>query len=204
MTEAEWLACEAPDRLLVFARAKMSDRKLRLFGCACRRVWESVPDEFRTAVEVAERFADGEATKKRLGVAKKATGAILSSSARRPSDSRVCGAAWSTTRNAATAATYPCWVFTDETDRRSLAALLRDIFDNPFRTVTFDPAWRTSDAMLLAKGIYDEKAFDRTPILADALQDAGCTSDDILNHLRAPHATHVRGCWVLDLVLGKQ
>jgi hypothetical protein len=81
--------------------------------------------------------------------------------------------------------------------------LLREIFGNPFRPVAFDPAWRTSDVMLLARGIYGDRAFDRMPILADVLQDAGCTSDDILGHLRDPHATHVRGCWALDLVLGK-
>jgi hypothetical protein len=84
------------------------------------------------------------------------------------------------------------------------AALLRDIFGNPFRPVAFDPAWRTIDVMLLAQGIYEERAFDRMPILADALQDAGCEHDDILGHLRDPHAAHVRGCWALDLVLGKE
>jgi len=80
---------------------------------------------------------------------------------------------------------------------------LRDIFGNPFRPVAFAPAWRTSDVMLLAQGIYDERAFDRMPILADALQDAGCDSDDILNHCRDTAQVHVRGCWVCDLVLGK-
>ena len=78
--------------------------------------------------------------------------------------------------------------------------LIRDIFGNPYLPVACDPAWRTSDVMLLARGIYEEKAFDRMPILADALQDAGCTSDELLNHLRDPLATHVRGCWALDLV----
>jgi hypothetical protein len=67
---------------------------------------------------------------------------------------------------------------------------------------SIDPTWRTSDVLTLARGIYDERAFDRMPILADALQDAGCTNDDILSHCRdtTPHA---RGCWVVDLVLGK-
>jgi hypothetical protein len=81
--------------------------------------------------------------------------------------------------------------------------LVREIFGNPFRPVAFDPGWRTSDVMLLARGIYDERAFDRMPILADSLQEAGCDSDELLNHLRDPHAAHVRGCWALDLVLGK-
>jgi hypothetical protein len=82
--------------------------------------------------------------------------------------------------------------------------LLRDVFGNPFRPVAFDPAWRTSDVLLLARGIYEERAFDRMPILADALQDAGCDNDDILSHLREANATHVRGCWALDLVLEKE
>jgi hypothetical protein len=82
--------------------------------------------------------------------------------------------------------------------------LFREIFGNPFRPVAFNPAWRTTDVMLLARGSYDEKAFDRMPILADALQDAGCDSEDILHHLRDATATHVRGCWALDLVLGKE
>ena len=81
--------------------------------------------------------------------------------------------------------------------------LLRDIFGNPFRPPACDPAWLTSDVLALARGIYDDKAFDRMPILADALQDAGCDSDALLTHLRDPDATHVRGCWVLDLLLGK-
>lgn len=65
------------------------------------------------------------------------------------------------------------------------------------------PGWRTPDVMLLARGIDDEQAFERMPILADALQDAGCDYDELLNHLRDLHAAHVRGCWALDLILGK-
>ncbi|MBY0459710.1 MAG: hypothetical protein K2V38_20515 [Gemmataceae bacterium] len=80
---------------------------------------------------------------------------------------------------------------------------MRDIFGNPFRPVALDPAWLTSDVLALARGIYDERAFDRMPILADALQDAGCNHDDILAHCRDANQVHVRGCWVIDLVLGK-
>jgi hypothetical protein len=84
------------------------------------------------------------------------------------------------------------------------ATLLRDIFGNPFRPVAFNPAWRTSDVVLLAQGIYDDRAFDRMPILADALQDAGCDCDDILGHCRDANQPHARGCWVVDLILGKE
>jgi hypothetical protein len=84
------------------------------------------------------------------------------------------------------------------------AELFREVFGNPFRTVSFSAEWRTSDVLLLAQGIYAERAFDRMPILADALQDAGCDNTDLLGHLRDANATHVRGCWALDLVLGKE
>jgi hypothetical protein len=83
-----------------------------------------------------------------------------------------------------------------------LADPLRDIFGNPFRPLTFDAAWLTSTAVSLARGMYESRDFGAMPILADALQDAGCDSEDVLNHCRAP-GPHVRGCWVVDLVLGK-
>jgi hypothetical protein len=81
--------------------------------------------------------------------------------------------------------------------------LLRDIVNNPFRPQTFAPAWRTPTVAALTEAIYDERAFDRLPILADALEDAGCTDADILGHCRST-GEHVRGCWVVDLILGKQ
>jgi len=65
------------------------------------------------------------------------------------------------------------------------------------------PAWLTSTVTSLAQSIYQERAFDRLPILADALEDSGCTNPDILNHCRQP-GEHVRGCWVVDLLLGKE
>jgi hypothetical protein len=83
------------------------------------------------------------------------------------------------------------------------ARLLRDIVRNPFRPVVLNPAWQTSNVVALAQSIYEDRAFDRLPILADALEDAGCNHADILNHCRQPEE-HVRGCWVVDLVLGKQ
>jgi hypothetical protein len=85
----------------------------------------------------------------------------------------------------------------------ALAGLVRDVAGNPFRPVTLDPSWRTSTVVQLAEGIYADRAFDRLPILADALQDAGCENADILNHCRSA-GPHVRGCWVVDLVLGKE
>jgi hypothetical protein len=81
--------------------------------------------------------------------------------------------------------------------------LLRDIFGNPFRRVAIDPRWLTSSVLDLARAIYDDRAFERMPVLADALMDAGCDNDDILDHCRGD-GVHVRGCWVVDLLLGKE
>jgi hypothetical protein len=88
-----------------------------------------------------------------------------------------------------------------------LAALVRDIFGPlPFRRVAVEPSWLTwnSGAVAkLARAIYDGRALERLPVLADALEEAGCTNVDILNHCRQP-GDHLRGCWVLDLLLGKE
>jgi hypothetical protein len=84
-----------------------------------------------------------------------------------------------------------------------LTALVRDIFGNPFRRVGADPSWLTSTTVSLARSIYKDCAFDRLPILADALEEAGCDDADVLNHLRGD-GLHVRGCWAVDLVLGRE
>jgi len=89
-------------------------------------------------------------------------------------------------------------------ERRVQAAILREVVGPlPFRPVTMNPPWRTPTVTNLAESIYQERAFDRLPILADALEDAGCSNADILNHCRQG-GEHVRGCWVVDLLLGKE
>lgn len=85
----------------------------------------------------------------------------------------------------------------------SQCRVLRDIFGNPFRLVTIDSVWLPSTVMRHAESIYQERAFDQLPILADALEDAGCNNADILNHCRHP-GEHVRGCWVIDLLTGRE
>ena len=79
---------------------------------------------------------------------------------------------------------------------------LRCVFGNPFRPTAFDPTWRTPTVVAIAAGAYADRAFDRLPILADALEDAGCDAAELLAHLRGP-GPHARGCWALDAVLGK-
>jgi hypothetical protein len=91
----------------------------------------------------------------------------------------------------------PIWI--------SLAGLLRDTVGNPFRPVVLSPAvlaWNAGTVYHIAQAIYEERAFDHLPILADDLEEAGCTNPDVLNHCRQP-GLHIRGCWVVDLVLGK-
>ena len=91
---------------------------------------------------------------------------------------------------------------TDRLPATQSASVLRDIFGNPFRPVTLDPAWLTPQVVNLARDIYDNRAFGSLSILSDALEDAGC-DNDILAHCRGP-GPHVRGCWVVDLLLGKE
>jgi hypothetical protein len=88
-------------------------------------------------------------------------------------------------------------------ERVAQVPLLHCIFGNPFRPVTFSSEWKTDTALSLARQMYESRDFSAMPILADALQDAGCENADILNHCRGA-GPHVRGCWVVDLVLGKE
>jgi hypothetical protein len=93
----------------------------------------------------------------------------------------------------------------EETYLADRCQVVREMFGNPFRPITVDPSWLASNngtVPKLAQSIYDERVFDRLPILADALEDAGCTNQDMLMHCRAG-GEHVRGCWVVDLLLAK-
>ena len=88
-------------------------------------------------------------------------------------------------------------------EQEKQTGFLRDIFGNPFRPARVDPSWMTPTVIAPAQTIYDDRAFDRMPELADALHDAGCDNEKILSHCRGP-GPHVRGCWVVDLLLGKK
>ncbi len=97
------------------------------------------------------------------------------------------------------------WRIAERTERKKQLDLRRDIFVDPFHPLTLDPsclAWNDAAIPKMAQAIYDDRAFDRLPILADALEDAGCDDPDILAHCRSG-GEHVRGCWVVDLLLGK-
>jgi hypothetical protein len=115
---------------------------------------------------------------------------------------------WSCARDAADcAARAAAWAgragadFTATLD--SASHVLRDLVGNPFRLMHLQPEWRTTDVQGLAQAVYEERAFDRLPVLGDALEEAGCDGAVILSHCREAGA-HVRGCWVVDLLLGKK
>jgi hypothetical protein len=219
MTEAQWLAGDDPAGVPAGLRGRVSDRTARLFACACcRAAWHLLPDErSRGAVEAAERLADGPLTDDERRAAVLAAGGALERST--GACFRAATAAWLTLTyggdrggEAARAwsvagevrAGLRLAVWEDVADEVLAAQvrLARCIFGNPFRPVSVDPSWLTSTVVTLAAGIYADRAFDRLPIFADALQDAGCDNADVLDHCRGP-GPHVRGCWVLDLVLGK-
>jgi hypothetical protein len=200
MTEGEWNACTNPREMLASLRHAASDRKLRLAAIACtRRLQHRVffVRAFRHALDLAERDADGLASHEEMATARatvKAVGGpfgLLADWAVSDSCSAF-DAAWACACGA-------------ENEKEEVCDLLRDIFHNPHRPAAFDSAWLLwNDSVIprLAKPIYDQRAFDRLPILADALEEVGCTDQDFLDHCRRP-AEHVRGCWVVDALLGK-
>jgi hypothetical protein len=99
---------------------------------------------------------------------------------------------------------HPTFVNAMANEERAQADLFRELFGNPFRPVVFHDDWRTFTVLALARQVYHDKAYSLLPILADALQDAGCDNGDVLNHCRDQQQAHVRGCWAVDLVLGKE
>jgi hypothetical protein len=85
-----------------------------------------------------------------------------------------------------------------------MRSVVWEVIGNPFRPVGFSPDWRTDTVVALARQMYAAREFGAMPILADALQDAGCADEDVLAHCRDTSANHIRGCWVVDGVLGKE
>lgn len=219
MTEAEWLSCGDPTPMLEFLRDKASDRKLRLFACACcRLIWASLVDvRSRAAVEVAERLADALTTDDEVAIADEDAKAAARVGASFAPVYLLSASLWAggnlPSHGAAIVALASVETFQRSvTNNRREAIetaitqkqvlLFGEIFGSPFYPVALDPSWLTSTVVALAEGIYQERAFDRMVILADALQDAGCDNEDVLNHCQQP-GEHVKGCWVVDLILGK-
>jgi hypothetical protein len=218
MTENEWLTGTDPEAMLEFVRTRATDRKLRLFACACcRGIWDLLTDPgSRRGVETAERFAERMVGPEALAASEEeAELAVSRSASGEPLDPASYAAWWTTAgyeeRVGEIAEQTSRWVEQAVGETRGSAArdterqcgLWREIFGNPFRPVRADPAWLTATALALAQAIHEERTFERMPVLADALEEAGCTDAAILSHCRRP-GPHVRGCWVVDLVLGKE
>ena len=230
MNEQSWDASTSPRDLLEALRAEGSARKLRLYAVACCRLLGALLHKpaYRTAVDVAEAFADGGVAEAMLAVAQEAC--MSAGPEHGFVNTQVQWAAWKAVWHSGCEWTPgpPAHVAAVDTTSAVLnvlyrgshttspdavrasvvavtaaqTALVRCAFGNPFRPVDFDSAWRTSDAVALAQSMYNSRDFTAMPILADALQDAGCENEHVLTHCRAP-GPHARGCWVVDGVLGK-
>jgi hypothetical protein len=229
MTEHEWLTARVPWEMLNFARERASARKLRLFACACCRsvLNEFAPGVAERAVVAAELYADGEIKADTLERVRH-TLTATASAAERADRSTGSGylthllhacrfassvhlgttgeyAARATARAAADVPVLGSEHFSlpeQLAEHAVQCELLRCLGGNPFAPVAFDPAWRTSDAVALAQSMYESRDFSAMPILADALQEAGCENEPVLTHCRDPR-DHARGCWVCDAVLSK-
>jgi hypothetical protein len=215
VTEQEWLACDYPQKLLKYLGPKVSDRRLHLFAAACcRRSWEQLTNaELRQSIETAELFADGQ-------VGQKQRGSVFAAAKR-------AGVTFKTSPLCVAFAASLCsvkdirgWIGTiwyqslggSIHHHASSAALLRDIVGNPFKPVALDPSWLACPGgtiLKLAQACYDDRLLpsghldrERLAVLADVLEEGGCTDAELLSHLRSP-GPHARGCHALDLVLGK-
>jgi hypothetical protein len=241
MTEADWLACTEPQRMLAFLRGKVSDRKLRLFAVACcRQVCDLIMDERSfQAIDAAEHYADGLISDEVLGtfrnaarLARKAVRGTTPLAGNSPHFNAALAADAVVESSGENTVQAADWV-ASAISRQAIAdphdgdsddaceaiwhfkmfracPLFRDIFGNPFRPVAIFPAWKSQTVVSLAQAAYEQRELPaatldptRLAVLADALEDAGCTQAGILNHLRGP-GPHVRGCWVSDLLLGKE
>jgi hypothetical protein len=231
MTEPEWLCadpeqmtCWHPERMIEeAARRRVGKRKLRLFAAACCRqiIWHLLPEACQNAVSVVERYADGQAGTEEL---RAAHAQALADQGAAKSEQAEAAAAVAGMAAAAEGfgghLTMICrnpWYAIDESAGLNAVltaaeecALIRDIVGNPFRPVTVSRARRTRQLVLLAQAAYEHRELPsgtldgaRLAVLADALEEAGCPDQDILGHLRGP-GPHVRGCWALDLLLGKE
>jgi hypothetical protein len=228
MTEKQWLKCHDLDEMLRFLSGKTSERKLRLFACAsCRRIWGRITHlRSRRALEISESYADGQADFTELEAAFRVADHVhmISSyrvgwdaldAARLAAHPEKRGLADGTASAAAMEEAKGAADFLKE--RAHIKArqciIIRDLFGNPFRPLIIPSSmlsWNDGIIPRLAQPAYEERILPagtldntRLLILADALEEAGCIDEQILTHLRSG-GEHYRGCWVIDLLLGKE
>ena len=225
----QWEQASDPERMVEIMVESESprpgwERKLRLFQVACcRRIWPLLEEAGRGAVEATERYADGQASADELEAARRRAAAAYQAAraARAPNTIATLAAA-----EAADAEVNPDAVADNsaaavalersghdlyderydgnyERERRELARLMREIFGNPFRATYVEPSWLSwSDGQIarFAQEIYEQRTFGLLRDVARLLEEAGCAEGSILDHCRQAEE-HVRGCWVLDLLL---
>jgi hypothetical protein len=207
MTEAEWLSVY-PSLMMQHIRqvAPASTRKLRLLAVAYGRYLESQP-EFADSKHVSH-FGEGVA-EGRLNLDElwdDLVGRLGSDP-----DWYIANMVLASDQNIEMSFRKAWWVAecrgreagVDVADRQPMArSLILCVLGNPFRPVSFCRDWLTSSVVALASAIYDRRQFEVLPVLADALEEAGCGDPELLGHLRGP-GPHATGCWPVDLILGK-
>jgi hypothetical protein len=206
MTEQEWLECAEPKAMLNYLQGKVSNRKFRMFTVACyRHIWQIISeDHIRAAIEIIERFADGLASQNEM---RRATKQICWGGVKMAENPNT--APYLACQDAVRLACERAHLLEGGVISKEVAAQvssLHDIFGNHFRPVIVNPvwlAWNNATVPKISLTIYEERRFQDLTILADALDEAGCTNADILSHCRS-EGPHVRGCWVVDLLLGKE
>jgi Uncharacterized protein conserved in bacteria (DUF2199) len=215
MTELEWLASHEPWRMLkVVERSKPSDRKVRLFNAAvCRQFWDYLPEASQAILSESELPADGLLQVSSDELCWRANAAVAPIDRQYPTK-QFPNAEVRIQRYAAVAVCYAVisndlWGAAaaldeiDSTAKQSHSTIIRDVFGNPFRSSDLHSAWLTPKVRVLAEQIYDDRTFERLPALAERLATAGCENDDVLAHC-SHGGQHVRGCWVVDLILGRK
>jgi hypothetical protein len=204
LTRAEWLASSDLGLLLEFLGGEVSDRKLRLFAVACcRRVLDLLPDgRSRRAVDTFERYADGQAGPEELRAALRAAWDVGENAASYLATEESFLVAFKAAADRAAGGDGRESTGRWAAERAAQCDLLRDVC-NPFRTGSAGPSWLTWNGAVvgqLAAALYEGRRFDDLPVLGDALEEAGCADAEILDHCRGP-GPHVRGCWLIDLIL---
>jgi hypothetical protein len=220
VTEAEWLGRDKPANMLTFLREERAGRedarrKIRLWAAACcRQVWHRFTNpRSRKLIEASERYADGEEDFRDLKAAWDANGYAVGPEAKgvRLARSAAHRDIWQGALESWAALKAPAVPGNPEPalGERAQAGLFREVFGNPFRPVTISPAGKTPQVGALAQATYEQRTLPagtldlaRLAVLADALEEAGCTEQALLSHLRSA-GPHVRGCWALDLLLGE-
>lgn len=223
MNEVEWLICTSSKTMMDFLQGKVGDRKLRLFACACcRRVAHLMPDRrCRKALEASEKYADGLITEIQLEWADRRTWGLFGQGGHGrglSAESDLVGHKVAVMTQGASKLNLSYHLAgitrnlmqvmqaadgsTQMEGESWLSNSLRCAIGNPFRALNANPAWLTPHVLTLAQTIYEDRAFDRIPALGDALEAAGCDEADVLAHCRSL-AEHLRGCWVVDGLLGK-